>query len=502
MERSLEDIVKGWAPNEEAYVMWMRELKGAPIFITTMKGLEQRAQSSRWQSTLDQLSDGLVANLEEWYREKYMGANMEVEESPFKALQDSIAAPSSFAKHRDKGCWVEFLQAHPGKIICHRGASDERFVPVTLLDPFFCQFVEDAHSIPVSSDDCRFVQKLTDSMSQAFDSEDNRRDAFVELFAAYTNCKLVGVKLAKSETDGSLVFPNGVLYCNLEVKLEKGSGGGDPYMQGIAYYIKSLPADSLLHPCFLLELCGTAFSVNGIVNTDSQIICEPLCPTYQLLRDQDFFVSTNLAKLFASLRKNLLNLQSTLKFPLASHFPFFSSFSLTDLTQIDIEYVHRMQSRLVFSAKISGKESELIVKFASRYNRDVHIHCHSLGFAPALLYTGRVGMYTVVVMEKLPLRRISRADITRNPAIADQIAYIASQFKEKGYVHGDMRECNVLYDPTANKVVLIDFDWAGLDGVDVYPPFMNPDIKWPEGASTGKPLRHEHDLFWLKQLVG
>jgi hypothetical protein len=97
------------------------------------------------------------------------------------------------------------------------------------------------------------------------------------------------VKSEKSESDSSLWFLNGALYCYLEVKVEKCSGGGDPYMQCIAQYIKNLPIDAVSnqYPCFLLELCGTAFSVSGILNTERQVICDPLSLTYQLLCSQD-----------------------------------------------------------------------------------------------------------------------------------------------------------------------------------------------------------------------
>jgi hypothetical protein len=77
-----------------------------------------------------------------------------------------------------------------------------------------------------------------------------------------------------------------LFYCNLEVTVENGSGGRDPYMQCIAYYIKSHPSDS----CLLLELCCTTYSVSGIIYTDRQVICDPLSPTSQLLRNQDFVV--------------------------------------------------------------------------------------------------------------------------------------------------------------------------------------------------------------------
>ncbi len=41
----------------------------------------------------------------------------------------------------------------------------------------------------------------------------------------------------ESKTDGSYLFANRAIYCNLGVKVEKCYGAGDPYMQSIAYYI-------------------------------------------------------------------------------------------------------------------------------------------------------------------------------------------------------------------------------------------------------------------------
>lgn len=99
--------------------------------------------------------------------------------------------------------------------------------------------------IEISSDDCLFVNKLTDAMCGVFENENARMYKFFELFQEYTGWKLVVLKSETSESDGSLHYLNGALYCNLEVKVEKGSGGGDPYMQCIAYYIKNLPFDAV-----------------------------------------------------------------------------------------------------------------------------------------------------------------------------------------------------------------------------------------------------------------
>ena len=77
-------------------------------------------------------------------------------------------------------------------------------------------------------------------------------------------------------------------------------------MQNIGDYVINLPDDAVYqYPCFLLELSGTAFSVWGILNTAGQIIGDPLSPTYSLLCNQDFEMTEQIVKLFASLRKHL-----------------------------------------------------------------------------------------------------------------------------------------------------------------------------------------------------
>jgi hypothetical protein len=58
-----------------------------------------------------------------------------------------------------------------------------------------------------------------------------------------------------------------------------------------------------------------------------------------------------------------------------------------------------------------------------------------------------------------------------------------------------------MWDPVKNRVVLIDFDWAGKDGVDTYPPFMNTEIAWPSGAGCGEPLRVGHDADWVGMIT-
>ena len=425
-----------------------------------------------------------------------------------EVLKEQIPAPSSFARYNEKRGWVNFLKNNPNKLICHRDCSEEPSVPVCLLNPIFNSFVHDLNHIHISSKDCQFVAELTERMCGAFINERERRDTFIDLFEEYTQMRLGPVTRNNSTTDGSLTFTNGALYCNLEVNVEKCGGNGDPYMQSIAYYILNLPTSSnnIQYPCFLLELCGTAFSVSGILNTDKHVICDPLSPTFQLYHNQEIGMLQQITKLFAALVKSLMSLGQPLQkenqniLQSLSSFPFLSSFCDMDTKEeFMIQYQQKIKC-LLFSARRLDSDKEVIVKFCSRYNNEVHLYCHDCGFAPRLISCSAQGNYIVVVMEKLNLSRLTDDHLSTSEII-QQIDTISSRLEERHFVHGDLRDCNVHFDTENNKVVVVDFDWAGRNGVDLYPPFMNPKIEWPDGASTGEKMYHVHDVYWLNRLL-
>jgi len=414
--------------------------------------------------------------------------------------------PCLFAKHSGEQSWVRFLQKHPNKIITHRNPSDPSSLPVCLLNKAFNDFVHGLKHSKITSKDCEFIGNLVKSMCVCFQQEKERKIKFISLFSEYTGVHLKSTSSASNDstTDGSPSFPNGALYCNLEVKNEKGCGSGDPCMQSIAYYIKSSPehdTGSTQHPCFVLELYGTAFSVYGIVNTKTHVICDPLSPTYHLLCNQEVATLTQITMLFASLRDSLKSLYDHKPQIPISSFPFLSSFTaLNTNMNFEIQYKEKIK-RFLFSAVIPNTNKDVIVKFCSSYNQDVHAYCHSCGFAPKLIaYISDLAYYHVVVMEKLNLRSLTRDDIS-NPVIRSEIENIAKKLKEKDYVHGDLRDCNIHYDTERCKVVLLDFDWSGCHNVKLYPPFMNPSLPWPCGASTGEPLLQKHDDIWLDRLL-
>jgi hypothetical protein len=194
-------------------------------------------------------------------------------------LKKDMPSPSSFAMHKHKGRWAKILAKNPNSIVCYRDVKEGFALSVCLLNESFYRFMFDLDNIAVTAEDCNFVMKLTESMCGSFSIEEDRRDKFIQLFHEYSGRRLCCVELElanTSMTDGSHFCSKGALYCNLEVKVEKGAGGGDPYMQCIAWYIKGLPLNAInvQCPCFSLELCGTAFSINGLLTVFTARHCQ------------------------------------------------------------------------------------------------------------------------------------------------------------------------------------------------------------------------------------
>ena len=68
-------------------------------------------------------------------------------------------------------------------------------------------------------------------------------------------------------------------------------------------------------------------------------------------------------------------------------------------------------------------------------------------------------------------------------------------------VFGDLQDPNVLYVDSDDSVVLIDFDWAGTDGVSRYPATLNPANAWVEDVFPYGIMCKAHDIWQLKRLA-
>lgn len=415
--------------------------------------------------------------------------------------------------------WVKWLKKLDGQIECHRieRSDDETPIPLVLLNKTFARFEENCKQIKFGNEDCEFVRNLCHGMSTPYESEgalaEKARELLKEyLLADFPASTITPATVNGSVTDGSYRYGE-TLLLNLECKLQKGDGGGDPTMQNVAYYIKNLPdVIDRQFPCFLVDICGPLMSVFGIVNTgDENAICEPLVMSFPLLFFDNDWLMISLTRACVALKRAVRELTEECEQRVASsrnlarwqqtidldrlRFPYKDAFEVNRAT-ISLRYVKVVQ-RFVFVAKVQDG-NEVIVKFAKRYGMEVHQYCSNAGFAPRLICCESLpNGWVFVVMEKLPLIPLARAK-GNGMMVRDQLLEIKRGLAAASFVHGDLRENNVMWNPVTNRVALIDFDWSGKDGADMYPPFMNPEIAWPPGAESGKPLRVAHDAYWFE----
>jgi tRNA A-37 threonylcarbamoyl transferase component Bud32 len=86
--------------------------------------------------------------------------------------------------------------------------------------------------------------------------------------------------------------------------------------------------------------------------------------------------------------------------------------------------------------------------------------------------------------------------------VRSKVTMELARFHDAGYVHGDIRDTNILVDINSLasdyaenvKVHLIDFDWAGKAGEVKYPIGVNiKSVKRPDGVGDGALITKDHD---------
>ncbi|DBA81873.1 TPA: hypothetical protein ACH3X1_007588 [Trebouxia sp. C0004] len=66
-------------------------------------------------------------------------------------------------------------------------------------------------------------------------------------------------------------------------------------------------------------------------------------------------------------------------------------------------------------------------------------------------------------------------------------------------VHGDLRQTIVAVQRGEKgwMVKFVDYDWAGVAGLHIFPPFMNSQIDWPDGVQPLAIMYPQHDVDLL-----
>ena len=185
---------------------------------------------------------------------------------------------------------------------------------------------------------------------------------------------------------------------------------------------------------------------------------------------------------------------------LAPHFKEFQSengrFTLTYRSHLLDDQLSPRSVFLADAAPKSDPESQIkcVVKFTERYGKEGHEIMAAAGVAPELVYCkweATVGLWVVVTKYYE-----SQVGAVPTQESIDQLREGLAALHQAGFVHGDIREANILVSKEGHAQ-LIDFDWSEQAGTARYPSLVNPKVKWVPEAKPGDLITSQHDTDML-----
>jgi thiamine kinase-like enzyme len=156
----------------------------------------------------------------------------------------------------------------------------------------------------------------------------------------------------------------------------------------------------------------------------------------------------------------------------------------------------------VYSENVNLKGKQMLVKFTKHYSFHAHNACALHNFAPTIFACVELpNAWKMVIMEliteSVPYFTLSIEE--KKNIYHAQLVDAINSMHTQNFVHGDLRPNNFIIHKGSQRLFIIDFDWAGEEGVVCYPAFMNhKDVEWHENAEVGKIIKKEHDLHLLK----
>ncbi|KAF8120874.1 hypothetical protein EV363DRAFT_1406768 [Boletus edulis] len=305
-----------------------------------------------------------------------------------------------------------------------------------------------------------------------------------------------------------------------EEKNEFGDGGSDPSVQASFSFQRVMSQEENVwvregccFPVFLIAHAGPWLTVSGAIITSEYFIWIPI---HSVCDDEQYF---RVGRVLYALRESVKRLdmwyRTVLKIdenpPISSRFRFCPTPDafLHDSKPVTFAYVtplERDPSCMTYLAK-TKEGNRVVVKFVTRYGADAHHVMAAAGFAPKLLYHGLInikddmpsyGNLRMVVMEYVEGMTLHDAIQGKKclPGFSASLRKAIVLLHCQNFVFGDLREPNIMVTPDGNAQ-LIDFDWAGQEGVVTYPPSISPSILWAKGTRALEFIRKEHDLHMV-----
>ncbi|KAF8318035.1 uncharacterized protein EI90DRAFT_3084491 [Cantharellus anzutake] len=336
----------------------------------------------------------------------------------------------------------------------------------------------------------------------------------------------------------------GLAYLIVEIKNESGLGG-DPFLQGLITYSKILAQEKYSVfigqsnlPVVLLAIAGNRLTVSTAIFTDSIYADELLSiklyfgthASENVLHVARIFMAIDdCARELRDLYGGLINSNGPVP-PAKFLWPeptVVTSYPAEGIPKLEfISKVHRSQGtpingptmeeedkrHAIYLAMIKpddskGSDMQVLVKFATRYHENAHrlLADHEPPLAPKLYScTPVVGGMLMVVMEYIPQSEGAslhnhRPQESALQVIHQNISKALELLHGLDLVFGDLREQNVLYLPSKNHVLLVDFDGVGKHGEDRYSACLNETTSL--GVRRLQIMEKLHDKENLERLV-
>ncbi len=372
---------------------------------------------------------------------------------------------------------------------------------VSIYYPGFQTFADNCKSIPISAEDCQFARILCLEMAEVYLTEQKRVDQVSEVFKAYIHPSCV-VNDQPNAPLADLRIANALL---AEIKNEDGATDNEPLREVISYYCQTSSSNNNnACPSFLVVLTGANMTIYGAVSVGHVYVDRLIPPVWLVPQIKNSDAMINTARVLKAL-KDAVSERITYNVSLSQpDYPCLQGYDNDNNDWVSIKYSKEVQPH-VFSGSLSdGVETKnVIIKFAETYSVHVHNLLADSNYAPTLLYSTTIGRFTAVIMEEVEGVDVKKY-LTENPSsfksIKTQCLAVTDILKSNNCVHGDLRHPNILIEGNTS-VKIIDFDWAGFQGVAQYPYYLNQDeCAWPDGASDGEFIRFAHDLYWINKL--
>ncbi|KAJ3847598.1 hypothetical protein EV368DRAFT_68972 [Lentinula lateritia] len=346
-----------------------------------------------------------------------------------------------------------------------------------------------------------YATKMRHQLCDIFHEEIDRERKFCSILGEFLSEGIRNAVTGKLKTDGGVTYKytavdeDGAPQLLIKVKLEQ-TGTSDPCFQVSLDYLEN-----------------TRRVRQNVVNRNKKAAAwvRARLPLI-LITHADLFLDlartlTALNILFADLGK-LYDNPPPLNplFPVQHEYPYPRRFKCGNQV-ITFTYLKRVDPiRLVFEVETEEKKL-LYIKYTQRYGVEAHRKAHEFGIAPELLaYDDTLpGCWKMVVMEPIPKGYMETDSIKGGEEQGRVQAVVIAKMRryfDEGFVHGDLRAANIFVDGERQNIMVIDYDWAGLNKEVAYPPDVRSsiDIWRPRAELSLRPIETEHDCQMLKHL--